>query len=281
MAETIFRISWLFRMSWRAKEHSRAARRETASQGLARKRWATGTARMAASASVKPERMMRTVLGDKSRRCRSRVAPSMAGMRMSETTTSKEPVSNAFRAASPPRAKSMSQDLRSACIIRRMPSRMRLSSSTKRTRFICPLLSCEQFSCEHLGFGLRFGLEGKMDDEGGALAVLGFEVNRAAMLVDDAGVGDGQSLAGALAHLFRCEKRIENAAAGLFRDAGAGVLDSDFGEVGEIPGANRDLAFPFAAISHHVGDGMGGIDQKIQDDLVELPREARNRGQGR
>ena len=104
--------------------------------------------------------------------------------------------------------------------------------------------------------------------EGGILAACAFETNGAAMLIDDHGTRDGESLARALAHRFGGEKGIEHFLPDLFRDPGAGVADANFRPGFHAAGAHRDRALALAAIPHHVGDGVRGVDDQVILNLV-------------
>ena len=79
---------------------------------------------------------MRTTLGKRSCTCLSNVAPSIPGILMSETITSKGAASSSARAASPPPAKTISHSRRIGRSMRRIPSRILGSSSTKMMRFM-------------------------------------------------------------------------------------------------------------------------------------------------
>src|SRR5882672_4805069 len=106
-----------------------------------------------------------------------------------------------------------------------MASSTRTSSSTNRTLM--------------LGSGRNW----QADDEGRALAFAGFESDRAAVLVDHDRVGDRQALAGAFAHFFGGEERLEHARAHRLWDADAVVRHPHFDVEPDRFGRDHDLAF--------------------------------------
>ena len=84
-------------------------------------------------------------------------------------------------------------------------------------------------------------------------------------------MGDGQSLAGALADLLRGEKRIENLALDMFGDADARIGNSYFHLPVVLPGAYRNPAFfPLRIMAQLILYGMGGIDQQVEKNLAHL-----------
>ena len=88
-----------------------------------------------------------------------------------------------------------------------------------------------------------FSCHRQTNDERSALSDLALELNCSAVFFCDDVMCDGQSLAAALAGFFGGEKRIEDAVADFFGDAGAGIFDVDFGPVAVLPGAERNSAF--------------------------------------
>src|SRR5690349_407618 len=99
------------------------------------------------------------------------------------------------------------------------------------------------------------------DDEGGAVAGLGFEFELAAEFFDDGGAGDGEALAGAAADFLGGEKWLEDAVADFFGDAGAGVGDADFDPRLRLAGGDGDFALAALGLDD-VADGMGGVDEE-------------------
>ena len=67
------------------------------------------------------------------------------------------------------------------------------------------------------------GLDGQADGEDGADAVAGLKGQRAIVAADDDVAGDGQALAGSLAHGPGGEEWIKDLVANLLRNSGAGV----------------------------------------------------------
>ncbi len=128
--------SLLFSSTARLVARSMAASSVSRSQGFKRHWCATDTARKASSISWWPERTMRTTLGHCSHTFFSRLAPSIWGMRKSETTTSNGVAERSSNAVSPSGAKDISQSARCGASIRCNPSNACGSSSTNKMRFI-------------------------------------------------------------------------------------------------------------------------------------------------
>src|SRR5690349_20966599 len=78
------------------------------------------------------------------------------------------------------------------------------------------------------GRGAGRAVDGQADVERRALADLGLEVQRAAVLIHHHAARDGEPLPRALAHFLGGEERIEDTRAHVHRDALAGIRDGDF-----------------------------------------------------
>ena len=98
-----------------------------------------------------------------------------------------------------------------------------------------------------------------------------FHENLPLVLVDNDVVGDAQPQSGAFAGRFGREEGIEDSAEVLRRDAGAVVFDlADDGRAvlvraeGDLPPGRAFLGL----------DGLGCVDQDVQEDLVDLPGTA-------
>src|SRR5262245_59393887 len=121
-------------------------------------------------------------------------------------------------------------------------------------------------------------VDGQVKNKRRAFSRFRFETGLASVFFDDAAVDDGQALARAFAYGFGGEERFKNARAVRFRNARARVAHADFGVITLPPGAHGDLAFAARILFDDVADGVGGIDDQIEDDLVEFAEEA---GDGR
>src|SRR5580658_7076141 len=105
--------------------------------------------------------------------------------------------------------------------------------------------------------------------EGSAFAGGRADIDLAGMFLDDA-VAYGEAQACAAAAGLRREKGIENAVNVFARDACAGIHDFDFDAAVVRAGTH----FEQAAAGH----GVAGVQEKIQEDLLQFVRRAANRG---
>src|SRR5271163_2107939 len=105
--------------------------------------------------------------------------------------------------------------------------------------------------------------------ECGAVAHFRFEGERAAVLFDDDGARQGEALAGTFADFFGGEKRIEDLSANPFRDSGAAILHGDDDAVAVLASTDDDEAF-FTGNFHDVSNGVGRVDEQVQEDLIEI-----------
>ena len=199
----------------------------------------------------------------------------MPGMRMSVTTTSQGSARSASSAACALPTNVICHSLRLGRSMRFRPSSTRGSSSTKMTR-----IAFKQRLRPPAPLRLR-AADGQADGERGARAGAARHLDGAAVLVDDHVVRDGQALARALADFLGREERLEDALLHVRRHSGARVADLDDREFAVGPRAHADLALALAAVADHVGDGMRGIHDDVEHDLVELGRRAMHRGQVR
>src|SRR3989338_369136 len=111
----------------------------------------------------------------------------------------------------------------------------------------------------------------EFDQERSALAGARAAVDGAAVLLDDA-VADGQAQAGAPAGGLGGEEGVVDLAQVLRGDADAGVADLDLDAAVVVAGADGELA----ALRH----GVAGVDQQVQEDLLELAGVAADDRQG-
>src|SRR5581483_8276593 len=103
------------------------------------------------------------------------------------------------------------------------------------------------------------------------------ERERAAVVLDDHRARDGEALAGAAADLLGGEEGVEDQRAYLLGNAAAVVADGDHDVFAVARGLDRDLAAP-AAPAVLVGDGVRGVDDQVEHDLVDLSELARHGG---
>src|SRR5450755_3670535 len=95
------------------------------------------------------------------------------------------------------------------------------------------------------------------------------------MFGDDHRVGQAQALAGAFTDVFGGEEGVEHAAAGLVVHAWSVIGDGDEQVLGVSPGGDRDGAQSALVAAVAVfADGLGGVDDHVEDDLFEFALEA-------
>ncbi len=125
------------------------------------------------------------------------------------------------------------------------------------------------------GRRLRHARDGEPNFEAGADPQFGHERQASGVLVDHDGARDGQSLPGAAPDLLGREERLEDARGDRRRHTRAVVADVDDYTVAveEAPDADR-AALTLGTESF--ADGVGGIHDQIQENLVQLSRIARN-----
>src|SRR3972149_11176952 len=101
-----------------------------------------------------------------------------------------------------------------------------------------------------------------------------------AMLIHNHRMRDGQSLSGPLPDLLRSEEGIKNPGPDILRDPRSGVAHPDLRPVPILACAHGDSSLPLRSISYHIRNGMGRVDNHIQNHLVELSRQAVYQWQG-
>ena len=89
-------------------------------------------------------------------------------------------------------------------------------------------------------------------------------------------VGDGQALTRAHPHFLGREKWLENLCLNSFGNASPIILDRYHYKIIVLFRANRND--PFLAIWLDTSDGVGGIHDEVQDNLVDFAYVARNGG---
>jgi hypothetical protein len=94
------------------------------------------------------------------------------------------------------------------------------------------------------------------------------DIERAAVAVDDDRTRNGQALARALAHFLGREEGVENLVEVVGLDATTIVFEADVQLTASVAGGDPD---PTArhVLAHRL-DGMRGIDQQIEKDLVQF-----------
>jgi hypothetical protein len=97
------------------------------------------------------------------------------------------------------------------------------------------------------------------------------------MLVHDHGTSDREALPGASADVLGREERVEDAGSGMLGNATACILDRDDHVVARPEGLDADTALRGGFLVQ-VGDGVAGIDDDVEDRLVELADKATNGG---
>lgn len=102
---------------------------------------------------------------------------------------------------------------------------------------------------------------------------LAFEGERPAVAVHHRGASDAQPLPSPAPHLFGSEEGLEDALANGPWNAAAVVLDIDARE-GAFTGRPHPNSAPEVRAPHRVLDGLTGIDQQLEDGLVQLPEVA-------
>ena len=81
-------------------------------------------------------------------------------------------------------------------------------------------------------------------------------------------IGDAEPQAGPRTYVLGCEEPVENSGHDVQRDTLAGVTDRGIHEGGVMPTPQHNLS--------RRDDGLSGIDQQIQEDLVQLAGVAKN-----
>src|SRR6476619_6043934 len=99
------------------------------------------------------------------------------------------------------------------------------------------------------------------------------------MLLDHHGVRDGEPLAGAASDRLGGEERLEDPLACPLGNAAAGVLDTDLGPVVYAARRDGDDALGARPLAAHVGNRVRGVDQQVEDYLVELAGQTGNERQ--
>src|SRR5688572_5913466 len=237
--------------------------------GLVRKRWATGIARSVASRPAWPVRMMRTTSGWRSCTCDSSEAPSMPGMRMSETMTSKCCSPSNFSACSPLSTNTISHRSLLSMSTRCRPESTSGSSSTNMMCFSASLM-CGSFPLE----------QRQAHVERRALPHRGFEEQLAAVLLHHDAAREREALPRALADLLGGEERIHHAVPDLLRDAAAVVADPQLDPARDLLGLDPDAALwrgALAAVARL--DRVRGVHDQVDQRLPELLRVALDDGQ--
>src|ERR1700677_349862 len=121
--------------------------------------------------------------------------------------------------------------------------------------------------------GLGLWGNGEMDDEGGALAGFAFGGDGAAMFLDDA-VGEAQAQAGAFADGFGGEEGVEDFGQVFRRNAWAVVLKTNLDFLSQHASAEANDAMGTEGFN-----GLAGIIDNVEEDLLELMRVHQQAGQ--
>src|ERR1700690_3282496 len=139
-----------------------------------------------------------------------------------------------------------------------------------------PQIGCE--SCRHLSLRTIEHAGRQADEKRRAFAAPHFKSQRAAVLVDDDGARDREPLSRTLADFFCRIKRVEYTVARRFRYPRAGVADRDFNGIPVESGAYRENS-EFAGVFDDIGHRMRGVDDQVEDYLIDLAQMARNQRQ--
>src|SRR5271155_3774679 len=103
----------------------------------------------------------------------------------------------------------------------------------------------------------------------GASAHFRFEGERATVFFHDDGARQGEALAGTFADFLGGEKRVEYFAANSFGDSRAAIPHGDDDRVAILAGLDHDQAL-FTGNFHDVSNGVGRVDEQVQEDLIEI-----------
>ena len=101
------------------------------------------------------------------------------------------------------------------------------------------------------------------------------EVELSAVALDDDGMGNRETLSGALADVFSGEEGIIHALANVLRNAGTVVGDADVDVRVFLFGSDPQGA---QTLSVGLFDGVQGIDDEVHEHLVQIPKSARHVG---
>lgn len=107
--------------------------------------------------------------------------------------------------------------------------------------------------------------EGKADEGAGAFVATAGDGEGAVEFFDQV-FGDRETEAGAFAGRFGGEEGVEDVFEEVGGDAAAGIVDFDEGVMFVVEGTDGDLVF--VHVAH--GDGLGSVDEQVEDDLAEL-----------
>src|SRR5271156_2516924 len=103
----------------------------------------------------------------------------------------------------------------------------------------------------------------------GASAHFRFEGERATVFFHDDGARQGEALAGTFADFLGGEKRVEYFAANSFGNPRAAIPHGDDDRVAILAGFDDDQAL-FTGKFHDVSNGVGRVDEQVQEDLIEI-----------
>src|SRR5690242_10935236 len=109
-----------------------------------------------------------------------------------------------------------------------------------------------------------------------AMAKGGVEGEAATVTGDDDAASNRQSLTGPAADTLGAEERIEDPVANALRDPDAGVGNRNQDMVAVASATHGDDAFAIGS-RDGISDGVRGVDQDVQDDLVDLAGVAADR----
>ena len=116
-------------------------------------------------------------------------------------------------------------------------------------------------------------MQGQADYEDRPFACLCMEIDRPAMFVHYHRARYREALSCALADAFGCEEGLEDFAPSMVWDTRAGVADSDLHPIPIAPCAGGNLSLGRFIPFDGIADGVGCVDHKIQDHLVEFSRK--------
>src|SRR5208337_2415377 len=111
-----------------------------------------------------------------------------------------------------------------------------------------------------------------MNEESRASSDFRFEPDFSRVFLDDGAVRQSQALAGAFANLFGGKEGIEYLGANRLRYPASGVGDGNLRKVSLDAGAQGNQAL--VSVLDLVLDGVGGIDDQVENDLIQLSHMA-------
>src|ERR1019366_10809237 len=101
------------------------------------------------------------------------------------------------------------------------------------------------------------------------------------VLLDHVPIDDGKALASPFAHRLGGKERFKNAGPDGLGNSGPGIADPQLDVVPVPARAHSDDAFGAGTFLHDIANCVGGVDDEVQDGLVQFAQKAGNGGQVR